>query len=185
MERGPMGRGEEVAGGSSSPAPSSFGPGARDADGGMHVKTEGGVEASAQPRHPQHEASQNEKGTVAESGRSRCLFQLFAVISHKGDITRGHYICYVKCGGCWYCCDDAWITMVDDEAVAACQAYMLFYVHHSFADEGLAGVLGPQPGDMEGAGGVAGSVDPAAAATAPATAVGLQGLVAGMAVKPE
>ena len=29
----------------------------------------------------------------------------------------------------WYCCDDAWIHEVDEDDVASCQAYMLFYLN--------------------------------------------------------
>ena len=34
-----------------------------------------------------------------------------------------------QCGACWYCCDDAWVHQVEEEVVAACQAYMLFYLN--------------------------------------------------------
>jgi hypothetical protein len=44
----------------------------------------------------------------------------------------GHYIAYIKCGGCWYQCDDAYVNLVSEELVAACQAYMLFYIQKQF-----------------------------------------------------
>ncbi|GAX78420.1 hypothetical protein CEUSTIGMA_g5862.t1 [Chlamydomonas eustigma] len=62
------------------------------------------------------------------------LFSLLAVVCHKGDIQGGHYICYIKCGGHWYCCDDAWVTRVEEAVVAECQAYMLFYLRSDFVD---------------------------------------------------
>ncbi|EFJ42481.1 hypothetical protein VOLCADRAFT_67026 [Volvox carteri f. nagariensis] len=60
-----------------------------------------------------------------------CRYRLFAVISHKGDLSGGHYVVFVRpggaAGGSWYQCDDAWVTAVSVEDVTACQAYMLFY----------------------------------------------------------
>jgi hypothetical protein len=44
----------------------------------------------------------------------------------------GHYIAYIKCGGCWYQCDDAYVNLVPEELVAASQAYMLFYIQKQF-----------------------------------------------------
>ena len=35
----------------------------------------------------------------------------------------------LQAGSRWYCCDDAWIRCVEEEVVAACQAYMLFYLN--------------------------------------------------------
>lgn len=56
------------------------------------------------------------------------LYDLYAVVSHSGKLTGGHYIVYVWSAGAWYCCDDAWVTRVDEKDVASCQAYLLFYV---------------------------------------------------------
>ncbi|KAF5832245.1 hypothetical protein DUNSADRAFT_11945 [Dunaliella salina] len=60
-------------------------------------------------------------------------YQLSTVICHKGDITGGHYVAYVRNMGAWFRCDDAWVTMVTEEEVAQCQAYMLFFVQNAFA----------------------------------------------------
>lgn len=60
-----------------------------------------------------------------------CRYALFAVISHKGDLSGGHYVVFVRPGGGrqWYQCDDAWVTAVSERDVLRCQAYMLFYEH--------------------------------------------------------
>jgi hypothetical protein len=58
----------------------------------------------------------------------------------------GHYIAFIKCGGYWYRCDDAWITIVEEEDVAACQAYMLFYAHRDFFGRSGRGGEGPVEG---------------------------------------
>jgi hypothetical protein len=56
------------------------------------------------------------------------LYDLFAVVCHRGTFQGGHYVCYVRCAdGAWYLCDDAYVARVDAEAVRNCQAYMLFY----------------------------------------------------------
>lgn len=74
---------------------------------------------------------EEEKEEVAGAGQ----YTLFAVVSHCGEMNTGHYVAYIKAqDGCWYQCDDAWVTRVDEAVVAACQAYMLFYLHSSFAD---------------------------------------------------
>lgn len=41
-----------------------------------------------------------------------CMYNLFAVICHKGDMTGGHYVVYVHSWGGWFCCDDAYVTLV-------------------------------------------------------------------------
>ncbi len=85
----------------------------------------------------------------------RCCYDLFGVVSHRGDMQAGHYVAYVKAGGAWYKCDDAWVMLADGGAeVARCQAYMLFY-----------GERGCFPADGGGGGGPAG---PGAAAVAAA-----------------
>eukprot|EP00983_Pelagomonas_calceolata_P083902 1156250-Pelagomonas_calceolata.AAC.4 len=60
-------------------------------------------------------------------------YQLSTVICHKGDITGGHYVAYVRNMGAWFRCDDAWVTLVSEQEVAQCQAYMLFFVQSTFA----------------------------------------------------
>lgn len=56
------------------------------------------------------------------------MYDLFAVVCHRGTFQGGHYIAYVKSNdNKWYLCDDACITVVNEDAVKNSQAYMLFY----------------------------------------------------------
>ncbi|KAG6522213.1 hypothetical protein ZIOFF_019351 [Zingiber officinale] len=54
--------------------------------------------------------------------------ELFAVVTHSGNLDAGHYLTYLRLSGQWYRCDDAWITHVKESMVRSSQAYMLFYV---------------------------------------------------------
>ena len=72
-------------------------------------------------------------GGGAGLGSSSCAYTLFAVVVHKGDMQGGHYIAYIRSGGSWYHCDDAWVTLVEEQEVADCQAYMLFYEQGALA----------------------------------------------------
>jgi ubiquitin carboxyl-terminal hydrolase 22/27/51 len=53
-------------------------------------------------------------------------------IALQGDISGGHYVAYVRSCGAWFCCDDAWVTLVSEAEVLAAQAYMLFYVQQRY-----------------------------------------------------
>ncbi|KAK8916384.1 Ubiquitin carboxyl-terminal hydrolase 22 [Platanthera zijinensis] len=55
-------------------------------------------------------------------------FEIFAVITHSGNLDSGHYTTYLRQNNQWYKCDDSWITRVSENTVRASQAYMLFYV---------------------------------------------------------
>ncbi|KAJ6796036.1 ubiquitin carboxyl-terminal hydrolase 22-like [Iris pallida] len=55
-------------------------------------------------------------------------FELFAVITHSGNLEAGHYITYLRLNNQWYRCNDSWITHVTENMVRSSQAYMLFYV---------------------------------------------------------
>jgi len=60
--------------------------------------------------------------------RERIMYDLFAVVCHRGTFQGGHYIAYVKAADHkWYLCDDACITIVNEDTVKNSQAYMLFY----------------------------------------------------------
>lgn len=63
----------------------------------------------------------------SSSFRSRCLYELFGVVSHHGDMSSGHYVSYVRAGGAWYLMNDPWVVPVSEADVAAAQAYLLFY----------------------------------------------------------
>lgn len=70
--------------------------------------------------------------------RLQYSYELYAVVSHRGrDLTGGHYVSYVKCHGQWYLFDDPWVHLIDEEYVANCQAYMLFYKRSGCRDEAV------------------------------------------------
>jgi ubiquitin carboxyl-terminal hydrolase 22/27/51 len=60
-----------------------------------------------------------------------CRYWLAAAVCHLGELEGGHYIAYVRNGGEWFRCDDAWVTRVAAEEVQAAHAYMLFYAAHA------------------------------------------------------
>lgn len=110
-------------------------------EGGMkqelHVKQEPGLAAVKQEEGVEAEAEAMGPGAGGTGlPHDSCRYRLFAVVCHKGDITGGHYIAYVREGGHWFCCDDAWVTLVDEEEVAHSQAYMLFFCQDSFHGDG-------------------------------------------------
>jgi ubiquitin C-terminal hydrolase len=60
----------------------------------------------------------------------RDLYDLFAVVCHRGTFAGGHYVAYVRAGpraSSWFLCDDALVARAPAAAVRDCQAYMLFY----------------------------------------------------------
>lgn len=65
----------------------------------------------------------------AGPGGGDFLYNLYAVVCHRGNFQGGHYVSYVRAGdGRWYLCDDAWVVEVDESVVKTVQAYMLFYI---------------------------------------------------------
>lgn len=79
--------------------------------------------------------------TTAEINKTRgtkslpeCMYTLFAVIVHEGTLHSGHYTCFVRQSGSaggeddWFRIDDAMVTVASWQQVAACQAYMCFYI---------------------------------------------------------
>ncbi|KAL4420926.1 hypothetical protein ABPG77_001409 [Micractinium sp. CCAP 211/92] len=83
------------------------------------------------PQAPSSEASAEEDAAAVAAMAAdpgACLYDLYAVVCHRGSFQGGHYVAYVKAADQrWYLCDDAWVTAADEEAVRNCQAYMLFY----------------------------------------------------------
>ncbi|KAL6761463.1 hypothetical protein V8C86DRAFT_1806608 [Haematococcus lacustris] len=106
---------------------------------GCDLEANGGGRDAACAR----QAGLTSDGGVCDSANSAdCRYRLFAVVCHKGDITGGHYIVYVRCAGAWYCCDDAWVTRAQESEVAAAQAYMLFLTHKQHMEGAQLGVHG-------------------------------------------
>jgi ubiquitin C-terminal hydrolase len=66
------------------------------------------------------------------AGNPKVLYDLFATVNHRGTLHQGHYTAYVKCGNCWYFCNDAHVTTAgvgdgEKEVLSSDGAYMLFY----------------------------------------------------------
>ena len=66
--------------------------------------------AAAAPRSPQ-----------------RTVLRLYALIEHQGTFSSGHYVALVRLSGGWYRMSDSQVTRIDEAAVLATQAFMLFY----------------------------------------------------------
>lgn len=74
----------------------------------------------------------SDEDAQAGSSDSSIEFELFAVITHSGNLDAGHYVTYLRLSNHWYKCDDAWITRVNDDIVRSAQGYMMFYVQKMF-----------------------------------------------------
>lgn len=61
--------------------------------------------------------------------KSKCLYDLVAVICHTGTYASGHYKTYAlnDQSQTWYEFDDQYVTPVDPQTIASCEAYILFY----------------------------------------------------------
>ena len=60
---------------------------------------------------------------------STTTYDLVAVICHLGTAASGHYTAYAlnQYNQIWYEFDDQYVTSVDSQQVANCDAYVLFY----------------------------------------------------------
>jgi hypothetical protein len=84
--------------------------------------------AAATPLPPHDGGIANDPTASVASSAERFLYDLFAVVCHRGTFQGGHYVCYVRCGdGRWYLCDDGRVEAAEEATVRNCQAYMLFY----------------------------------------------------------
>ena len=57
----------------------------------------------------------------------RVLYRLSGTVVHSGSLGGGHYIAYVRTPKGWFTISDGHVSLVAESAVAACQAYLLFY----------------------------------------------------------
>lgn len=65
-----------------------------------------------------------------EGASTGVMYQLTAVVEHRGSASSGHYITYRRCGGRgreWVCVSDTNVYSVTVAEVLSANAYMLFY----------------------------------------------------------
>lgn len=115
---------------------------------------------------------------VSPSFRQACLYELFGVVSHWGDMSSGHYVSYIKCEGAWYLINDPWVVAVTEADVAGVQAYMLFYAQEHLFGTGSSGELA-EAQRRQRADAAAAVVAAAAAASAQAAGVKQEGAAGG------
>jgi hypothetical protein len=113
---------------------SSTGAAAAAVDGDAAAAANGEAPAAAALTGEQLDKQPGKQQTTAAAGseepvsfQQQCLYELFGVVSHHGDMASGHYVSYVKCEGHWYLVNDPWVVAVSEADVAQVQAYMLFY----------------------------------------------------------
>ncbi|EIE26303.1 hypothetical protein COCSUDRAFT_58843 [Coccomyxa subellipsoidea C-169] len=70
-------------------------------------------------------------GLSNDSDEVGVIYELYAVVCHRGNLQGGHYVAYVKCGNSWYLCDDGFVLEVDEATACSPNAYMLYYRHTS------------------------------------------------------
>ncbi|BDA41148.1 probable ubiquitin carboxyl-terminal hydrolase 22 [Coccomyxa sp. Obi] len=70
----------------------------------------------------------NGKATSPTDGDS-VMYELYAVVCHRGNLQGGHYVAYIKCKSSWYLCDDGFVLEVDEATACSPSAYMLYYRH--------------------------------------------------------
>lgn len=56
------------------------------------------------------------------------MYDLSAVVVHKGKMDSGHYICYCREGNDWFMFDDSKVVLVSETEVLEANAYLLFYI---------------------------------------------------------
>ena len=62
------------------------------------------------------------------TGSALVPYELVAVVVHLGNnLSSGHYVCFMKRNGLWYCADDARIKECTAFEATSQQAYLLFY----------------------------------------------------------
>lgn len=56
------------------------------------------------------------------------IYELSAVIVHKGKIDSGHYVSFSREGNDWFMFDDSKVVLASEADVLAAEAYLLFYM---------------------------------------------------------
>lgn len=57
-----------------------------------------------------------------------CIFDLFCVIVHVGEIDTGHYLAYCRVGDQWFAFNDHKVELASISDVLGARAYLLFYI---------------------------------------------------------
>lgn len=68
-----------------------------------------------------------DKDSAGSHSLEPLLYDLCGVVQHTGNISAGHYVCFVLHHGNWYRCDDVFVRRVIEYEVLDSQAYMLWY----------------------------------------------------------
>lgn len=75
-----------------------------------------------------------------------CIYDLYAVAEHRGNLTTGHYTALVRktidhdedAKMRWVQCNDEILKLVSDQAVISPSAYLLFYMRRTFVNQRAA-----------------------------------------------
>ncbi|CAL8466572.1 g6108 [Coccomyxa elongata] len=68
-------------------------------------------------------------GEKSPADSNSAIYELYAVVCHRGNLQGGHYVAYIKCKSSWYLCDDGFVLEVDEATACSPSAYMLYYRH--------------------------------------------------------
>lgn len=56
------------------------------------------------------------------------LYDLYGIVVHVGNLTGGHYYCYIRENDVWYCCNDESVKISNIDRVLSEEPYLLFYI---------------------------------------------------------
>ena len=81
------------------------------------------------PQYSSDQASSTSKRSSTHEDPTSSLYDLYAVINHKGTMESGHYtaMCKSLATNLWYHCDDSRVKEISHEKVLSENAYILFY----------------------------------------------------------
>jgi len=81
------------------------------------------------PSKQQSKPVNNDQKMISFNSSHNTIYDLIAVVNHRGSITGGHYVCYAfnKLTRRWYEFDDTSVREVSENEVSQVEAYLLFY----------------------------------------------------------
>lgn len=89
---------------------------------------QGGSKISDHVDFPLNDLDMGQFCKPSEGQRQSTVYDLLAVVEHRGAYHGGHYIAYVRGhNGAWYEYDDQRVSQVSDSEVQQLEGYMLFY----------------------------------------------------------